>query len=201
MLFLLSYVRRCARLESNQRTRRIRAALSTELRAFKPPAGIEPAPRPYKGRVLPLTLRRQRWRWQESNLRLLGASEVLCHQSFIPKCGRMESNHHSLRRRVYSAGSSPVLSVRVKGWPTGFEPTLRGSRPRVLAVTPQPPCDGDDRIRTGDLSPDKRVLFSAELRPQISVSWLVADRPYASGTVSCHTARSQEGGQRREAAA
>ena len=29
------------------------------------------------------------------------------------RCGRVESNHHSLRRRVYSAGSSPVLSVRV----------------------------------------------------------------------------------------
>ena len=26
----------------------------------------------------------------------------------------MESNHHSLKRRVYSAGSSPVLSVRLK---------------------------------------------------------------------------------------
>jgi hypothetical protein len=33
MLFLLSYVRRCARLESNQRACRIRALLSTELRA------------------------------------------------------------------------------------------------------------------------------------------------------------------------
>ena len=93
----------CARLESNQHTCRIRAVLSTELRASmlgfltrrcvpvgewdsveshgalaggcaaargggkpppvrearEPPAGIEPAPRPYKGRVLPLTLRRQ----------------------------------------------------------------------------------------------------------------------------------------------
>jgi hypothetical protein len=34
MLFLLSYVRQCARLESNQRACRIRAVLSTELRAF-----------------------------------------------------------------------------------------------------------------------------------------------------------------------
>ena len=33
MLFRLSYVRKCARLESNQRARRIRAVLSTELRA------------------------------------------------------------------------------------------------------------------------------------------------------------------------
>jgi hypothetical protein len=47
-----------------------------------------------------------------------------------------------------------------KGWPTGFEPTPRGSRPRVLAVTPRPPWNGDDGNRTRDLSPDKRVLFA-----------------------------------------
>ncbi len=43
-----------ARLESNQRPLPSQSsALSTELRAWKePPAGIEPAPRPYKGRVL-----------------------------------------------------------------------------------------------------------------------------------------------------
>ena len=35
MLFRLSYVRRCARLESNQHACRIRAVLSTELRAFE----------------------------------------------------------------------------------------------------------------------------------------------------------------------
>ena len=36
------------------------------------------------------------------------------------------------------------------------------------AVTPRPPriCwNGDDRARTGDLSPDKRVLYPSELRP------------------------------------
>jgi hypothetical protein len=31
------------------------------------------------------------------------------------ECGRMESNHHSTRHRVYSAGSSPMLSVRLRG--------------------------------------------------------------------------------------
>ena len=65
---------------------RIRAVLSTELRAFsKPPAGVEPAPRPFKGRVLPLTLRRPGWRRRESNSLLLVASEALCLQSFIPE--------------------------------------------------------------------------------------------------------------------
>jgi len=33
-------------------------------------------------------------------------------RSAIRRCGRVESNHHSLRRRGYSALSSPVLSVR-----------------------------------------------------------------------------------------
>ncbi len=55
-------------------------------------------------------------------------------------CGRVESNHHSRRPRGYSPLSSPVLSVRKKeGRPAGFEPEPRGSRPRMLAVTPRPP--------------------------------------------------------------
>ena len=62
MLFPLSYVRDTPGWSRTSDLCRIRAVLSTELRASsleKPPAGIEPAPRPYKGRVLPLTLRRQ----------------------------------------------------------------------------------------------------------------------------------------------
>ena len=58
------------------------------------------------------------------------------------ECGRVESNHHSARRRGYSPLSSPVLSVRMEGRPTGFEPVPRGSRPRMLAVTPRPPRAG-----------------------------------------------------------
>ena len=57
------------------------------------------------------------------------------------ECGRVESNHHSHGRRGYSALSSPVLGVRkvVPRRPVGFEPTQRGSRPRMLAVTSRPP--------------------------------------------------------------
>ena len=41
---------------------------------------------------------------------------MLYHQSFIPKrYGRVESNHYSQRHQGYSLGSSPVLSVRVRG--------------------------------------------------------------------------------------
>jgi hypothetical protein len=55
VLFPLSYIRvEHARLESNQRPLPSQSsALSTELRACEePPAGVEPAPRPYDGRVL-----------------------------------------------------------------------------------------------------------------------------------------------------
>src|SRR6266550_4814497 len=50
VLFRLSYIRvKHARLESNQRPLPSQSsALSTELRAQEPPAGVEPAPRPYK---------------------------------------------------------------------------------------------------------------------------------------------------------
>jgi hypothetical protein len=60
-----------------------------------------------------------------------------------------------------------MLSVRTAGWPTGFEPVLRGPQPRVLAVyTTATMRGGDDRTRTGGLSPDKRALCSSELRPR-----------------------------------
>ena len=55
VLFRLSYIRiRHARLESNQRPLPSQSSalpLSYE-RELEPPAGVEPAPRPYKGRVL-----------------------------------------------------------------------------------------------------------------------------------------------------
>jgi hypothetical protein len=54
-------------------------------------AGVEPAPPRCKRGALPLELHPRVARTE---------------------CGRMESNHHSARHRVYSAGSSPLLSVR-----------------------------------------------------------------------------------------
>jgi hypothetical protein len=78
----------------------------------------------------------------------------------------MESNHHSARHRVYSAGSSPVLSVRKKeGRTSGFEPEPRGSRPRMLPLHHDHHVSGDDRTRTGACSPDKRVLLPLSYVP------------------------------------
>jgi hypothetical protein len=41
----------------------------------------------------------------------------------------------------------------------------------MLAVTPRPPRSGDGRTRTGGLSPDKRALCAAELRPRAWRGW------------------------------
>jgi hypothetical protein len=63
--------RKHARLESNQRPLPSQSsALPLSYgREQEPPAGVEPAPRPYKGRVLAVdtTEARERWRWSESN--------------------------------------------------------------------------------------------------------------------------------------
>ena len=56
MLFRLSYVREvAAQPESNERASAVLGQPLSQLshgRTKEPPAGIEPAPRPYKGRVL-----------------------------------------------------------------------------------------------------------------------------------------------------
>ena len=108
-------------------------------------AGVEPAPPRCKRGALPSKLRPQG-----------------C------ECGRVESNHHSAWPRVYRPQSSPMLSVRKKGRPTGFEPVPRGSRPRMLPLhhSHHEITSGDDRTRTGDFSADNRALWPSELRPQ-----------------------------------
>jgi hypothetical protein len=111
---------------------RIRAALSTELRALRqeeqePPAGVEPAPRPYKGRVLAVDTTEARWRRWESNPRLPRCKRSGLPQASPGRCERVESNHHSTRPLLYRQVSSPVLSVRGrKGWPAGLEPAPAG---------------------------------------------------------------------------
>ena len=82
-------------------------------RKKEPPAGVEPAPRPYKGRVLAVDT-------TEAKVETVGveptSSSLQARRSATrassPRCGRVESNHHSTRRRGYSPLSSPLLSVR-----------------------------------------------------------------------------------------
>jgi hypothetical protein len=93
---------------------------------------------------------------------------VLYRQSFIPKVRTDGVEPPQPKRRGYNPGSSPLLSVRMKGWPTGFEPALRGSRPRVLPLHHGHHVSGDDRSRTGDRSPDKRVLLPLSYAPEVA---------------------------------
>ena len=54
-------------------------------------------------------------------------------------------------------------------------------------------------FQAGALPAELRPHAGDPKHPLLTVSWRVAERPYASGTVLGHTARSQEGGQRHEA--
>ena len=59
-----------------------------------------------------------------------------------------------------------LASADRKGRPTGFEPVPRGSRPRMLPLHHgHHGRNGDDRARTGDPSPDKRVLCRLSYAP------------------------------------
>ena len=129
-------------------------------------AGIEPAPPRCKRGAPPPELRpRARPR----------------RASVAARCGRVESNHQSSRRPGYSRVSSPGAQ-RPRGGVTGRARTgaagitapdashyttvttgghFSRRNCRLRAVT----RDGDDRTRTGGLSPDKRALCSSELRP------------------------------------
>jgi hypothetical protein len=124
-----------------------------------------------KGACLPLTLRRRSGdggsRTRSSSLQ---ARRPSTRASSPGRCRRMESNHHSARHRDYSAGSSPVLSVcrrvadRIR---TGTDEAHDlGCLP--LHHGHHEPTNGDDRTRTGGLSPDKRALCSSELHPQVA---------------------------------
>jgi hypothetical protein len=79
----------------------------------------------------------------------------------------MESNHHSLWHPVYSRESSPVLSVRVEwGGDRPGSNRRRGFHTPGCFLYTTATMNGDDRTRTGALSPDKRALSSSELRPR-----------------------------------
>ena len=138
----LSYVRD-ARLDSNRRLCRRRAsALPLSYERMEPPAGVEPAPRPYKGRVLAVDTTEARVETVGSRTRhrprcKRGALPVELHpreKKSVMRTGGVEPPQREATA-VTARRSSPLLSVRMKlGWPTGFEPVPRGSQPRVLPL-------------------------------------------------------------------
>ena len=125
MLFPLSYVRKWyARLESNQRPLPSQSsALSAELRAQEeePPAGVEPAPRPYKGRVLAVdTTEAGSGDGRSRTDIFLGASEALVQLSYIPgkvRTGGVEPPQREATglRPAELAGARRPHDVRVAG--------------------------------------------------------------------------------------
>ena len=146
VLFRLSYVRaRSLRQESNPHLGRT------------------------KGACLPLTLRRLDGdggsRTRSSSLQARCSATRASSPRWSRECGRMESNHHSARHRVYSAGSSPDAQRPLEKVADRVRTGAAGLTTPGASVTPRPPRNGDDRTRTGGLSPDKRVLCSSELRP------------------------------------
>jgi hypothetical protein len=178
-----------ARLESNQRPLLSQSsALSAELRACvrEPPAGVEPAPRPYKGRVLAVdtTEALPGWRRWESNSLLPRCKRGALPQASPGRTSAMRTGGveppqplcMNCRRQGYSLLSSPMLSVRVRRATdrtrTGTARLTTSGAGRYTTVTM---TNGDDRTRTGGLSPDKRVLCSSELRP------LIARRTHLAG--------------------
>jgi hypothetical protein len=78
----------------------------------------------------------------------------------------MESNHHSRRHQGYSLESSPVLSVRLEEVADRIRTDTSGiTTPGACRYTTATMLDGDDRNRTGDRSPDKRVLLPLSYAP------------------------------------
>jgi hypothetical protein len=89
---------------------------SSELRAFveEPPAGVEPAPQPYEGCVLPLTPQR-RGSGDGRSRTCIPSVQARCSRplSYVPvemRTGGVEPPQRVRRR--YRPRSSPVLSVR-----------------------------------------------------------------------------------------
>jgi hypothetical protein len=119
VLCRLSYVRETPGRSRTGDLCRRRAALCplSYGRVKEPPAGIEPAPRPYKGRVLAVdTTEARSDRDGDGGSRTRSSSvQARCSSrrtSSPCRCGRVESNHHSRGPRGYSPLSSPMLGVR-----------------------------------------------------------------------------------------
>jgi hypothetical protein len=140
--------------------------LLSYVRVLKPPAGVEPAPRPYKGRVLAV----------DTTEACDGDGGSRTHSSSLQarrSSDRATSPGADGWSRTTTAGGHGVTARRAhqcsasagRGRSAGFEPEPRGSRPRMLPLHHDHHVGGDDRTRTGACSPDKRVLLPLSYVP------------------------------------
>ena len=77
-------------------------------------AGIEPTPCSVQARGAPRARPRERRGLSVATTVAAKRPRFRDCRGETAQCGRVESNHHSQRRRGYSALSSPVLSVRTR---------------------------------------------------------------------------------------
>jgi hypothetical protein len=162
VLCLLSYVR------ERDRTRHVPGTVPRSC-LKEPPAGIEPAPRPYKGRVLAVDT-------TEALMETVGVEPTFprCKRGALPPELRPQVDANGWSRTTKARGTAFTAQRALQcsasareGRPAGFEPEPRGSRPRMLAVTPRPPREaGTTGLEPADLSPDKRLLLPLSYVPR-----------------------------------
>jgi hypothetical protein len=109
----------------------------------EPPAGVEPAPQPYEGCVLPLTPQRRDQLMETAGVepappRCKRGDLTSEPRPQVELCGRVESNHLSAWPRVYRPQSSPMLSVRKRATDRIRTGTAGFTTPNA-AVTSQSP--------------------------------------------------------------
>jgi hypothetical protein len=148
-------LRRSLRQESNPHLGRTKGAcLPLTLRRLEvETAGVEPAPPRCKRGALPQELHPQVMRTDgveppQREATRLQRAELTSAQRPREQGGRPGSNRY---REVHDLGCSPLH---------------HGHHERLRGIAAQPLRNGDDRTRTGGLSPDKRALCSSELRPR-----------------------------------
>lgn len=109
-------------------------------RVKEPPAGVEPAPRPYDGRVLAVDTTEARTAVETVGVEPTSPSlQARCSVllSYIPARKRVRTGGVEPPQRE-ATGLQPAELAGAQrphgGRPTGFEPVPRGSRPRMLPL-------------------------------------------------------------------
>jgi hypothetical protein len=142
--------------------------LLSYVRVMKPPAGVEPAPRPYKGRMLAVDT-------TEALMETVGVEPTppRCKRGALPpelhpqvRTGGVEPPQRGalrLQRRELTSAQRPQEREAVGRTRTGTSRITTSD----AAVTPRPPREaGTTGLEPADLSPDKRLLLPLSYVPE-----------------------------------
>jgi hypothetical protein len=153
--------------------------------AREPPAGVEPAPRPYKGRVLAVdTTEAGEWRRRESNPLLLGASEAFFRKNLIPKGPRplMGPISALVPARVEDVGSvngrAPCSTAMRTGGVEPPQPVATRLQRGELSRAQRPQVSSAGGIRTHGLELMRLARTAPPLPREV---WLAGVEPAISG--------------------